>query len=341
LYENDGGPPWSAPTRLWETKQRGSISGDSGPRHQTRELLDRSKAVNAEALAAALGGKKVGGGWIARCPSHDDREPSLSIRDADDGKVLVRCHAGCDQEQVIAALRSRRLWTENGRRRLTLNPVRILPKAPPNRDDNERREAALAIWRSTVPASGTLVECYLNSRRLYVSPPPTLRFHAGLNHPRGGIWPAMVALVTRGSDDKPIAIHRTYLARDGNGKAPVNPQKMMLGPCLGGAVRLSGPGDILMVGEGIETCLAALRATGHPTWAALSTSGLRSLDLPEHVRNVMVLADGDEPGELAARNSAWRWKHEGRRVWIARPPYGKDFNDLLMGRVACVEEGAR
>ena len=200
--------------------------------------------MNAEALAAALGGKKVGGGWIARCPSHHDREPSLSIRDADDGKVLVRCHAGCDQEQVIAALRSRGLWTENGRRRLTL-------------------------------------------------------------------------------------------------KAPVNPQKMMLGPCLGGAVRLSGPGDILMVGEGIETCLAALRATGHPTWAALSTSGLKSLDLPEHVRDVMVLADGDEPGELAARNCAWRWKHEGRRVWIARPPYGKDFNDLLMGRVACVEEGAR
>jgi hypothetical protein len=29
---------------------------------------------------------------------HDDRTPSLSIRDADDGKVLVRCHAGCDHE---------------------------------------------------------------------------------------------------------------------------------------------------------------------------------------------------------------------------------------------------
>ena len=40
----------------------------------------------------------------------------LSIRDADDGKVLVRCHAGCNQERVITTLRSRSLWTENGPR---------------------------------------------------------------------------------------------------------------------------------------------------------------------------------------------------------------------------------
>ena len=51
--------------------------------------------MNAETIAKALGGRKAGGGWTARCPSHDDHEPSLSIRDGDDGKVLVRCHAGC------------------------------------------------------------------------------------------------------------------------------------------------------------------------------------------------------------------------------------------------------
>ena len=72
----------------------------------------------------------------------------------------------------------------------------------------------------------------------------------------------MVALVTRGEDDKSLAIHRTFLARDGAGKAPVNPQKMMLGPCRGGAVRLAAPGEVLMVGEGIETCFAAMQATG-------------------------------------------------------------------------------
>jgi putative DNA primase/helicase len=115
---------------------------------------------------------------------------------------------------------------------------------------------------------------------------------------------------------------------------------MMLGPCRGGAVRLDLPGDVLMVGEGIETCLAAIRATGHSAWAALSTSGLRTLDLPGDVRDVIVLADGDAPGEAAARDCGWRWTRAGRRVRIARPPQGMDFNDMLMGRAPRIKESA-
>ena len=105
-------------------------------------------------------------------------------------------------------------------------------------------------------------------------------------------------------------------------------------------MRLADPGNVLMVGEGIETCLAAMLASGHPTWAALSTSGLRSLDLPNDVRDVIVLADGDEAGEAAARDCASRWKREGKRVRIARPPHGFDFNDLLLGRASRIERGA-
>ena len=86
-----------------------------------------------------------------------------------------------------------------------------------------------------------------------------------------------------------------------------------------------------MVGEGIETCLAATQATGNPAWAALSTSGLRTLELPNDVRDVIVLADGDDAGESAAQAAALRWMREGRRVRIARPADGPDFNDLLLG----------
>jgi hypothetical protein len=69
----------------------------------------------------------------------------------------------------------------------------------------------------------------------------------------------MVALVTSGLNDLNLGIHRTFLARDGSGKAPLDPQKMMLGPCRGGAVRLAPAGDVLLVGEGIETSLAAMQ----------------------------------------------------------------------------------
>jgi hypothetical protein len=210
----------------------------------------------------------------------------------------------------------------------------------PAHDDTKRIEVALAIWKAAIPAEGTLVETYLAARGLNLAPPPTLRFHAGLKHPSGGIWPAMVALVTRGVDDTQLAIHRTFLARDGSAKALIDPQKMMLGPCRGGAVRLAQAEDVLMVGEGIETCLAAMQARGLPAWAALSTAGLRSLDLPNNVRDVIILADGDEAGSAAARGAALRWKRQGRRVRIAYPPVGMDFNDMLLGRAPNIKDSA-
>jgi hypothetical protein len=296
--------------------------------------------MNAETIARALGGRRIGGGWKMRCPAHDDATPSLSIRDADDGNVLVRCHAGCKQADVIAALRRRGLWTNNSARSHS-SARREFVEREPDRDNARRTEAALGIWQSAKPARATLIRTYLASRGLHMPPPDALRFHAALKHRSGRIWPAMVALVTSGVDGTPIAVHRTYLARDGGGKAPVDPQKMMFGPCRGGVVRLGAPTNVLMIGEGIETCLAVMQAKGHPAWAALSTSGLRSLDLPANVRDIIVLADADDPGEAAAWDSALRWKREGRRVRIARPPPGMDFNDMLMGHPLRTEEGGR
>jgi putative DNA primase/helicase len=304
----------------------------------TRSAGDRARAAS---IAKALGGRKAGGGWTARCPAHDDRTPSLSIREADDNKVLVHCHAGCDQERVIAALRGRGLWAESARRSMSRMSRRTPIERKPDNDDANRSQAALAIWQSAKPAQGTPVETYLASRGIRVPPPNALRFHAGLKHPSGDMWPVMVALVTNGADGTPIAVHRTFLGRDGVGKALVDPPKMMFGPCRGGAVRLADPGDVLLVGEGIETCLAAMRATGKPAWAGLSTSGLRALELPKDVLDVIVLADGDEAGEAAAQGCALRWRRQGRCVRIARPPPGFDFNDLLLGRASRVEQGAR
>lgn len=48
--------------------------------------------------------KKSGSGWSACCPAHDDRQPSLSIAEGDDGRVLLKCHAGCPVDAICAAL---------------------------------------------------------------------------------------------------------------------------------------------------------------------------------------------------------------------------------------------
>ena len=60
--------------------------------------------MNVEAVLARLNGvRHKGGGWMARCPAHEDRSPSLSIR-KESGKILLHCFGGCSIEAVCAAL---------------------------------------------------------------------------------------------------------------------------------------------------------------------------------------------------------------------------------------------
>jgi hypothetical protein len=70
-------------------------------------------------LSHLQGVRRTGEGrWVARCPAHNDEHPSLSVREAPDGKVLLRCWAGCDTAAVLAALGLR--WSDlfpDGKRR--------------------------------------------------------------------------------------------------------------------------------------------------------------------------------------------------------------------------------
>ena len=57
------------------------------------QLLDRLEGVRGRE-----------GNWIARCPAHEERSPSLSIGIGDDGRVLLHCHAGCGPADVVGAV---------------------------------------------------------------------------------------------------------------------------------------------------------------------------------------------------------------------------------------------
>ena len=163
--------------------------------------------MTAETIAKALGGHRAGSTWMARCPAHDDSCPSLAISAGTNGKVLVRCHAGCDQRDVIAALSKRGLWDSTGRR-----PCGIAGNYRKNLgretgpDTKARTEAALAIWRASQDIAGSLAETYLRSRGIALSPLPSLRFDPGLKHASGGVWPAMVALVAHGETGEAVAV---------------------------------------------------------------------------------------------------------------------------------------
>lgn len=69
-----------------------------------------------ESIARLLGGAtKSGENWSCRCPAHDDKRASLSITEKQDGKLLVHCHAGCDQALVVSELKAIGLWTSSAK----------------------------------------------------------------------------------------------------------------------------------------------------------------------------------------------------------------------------------
>jgi hypothetical protein len=55
-------------------------------------------------LAHLPGARKVGTGWIAHCPAHEDDHASLSVTAAEDGTVLLHCHAGCTTDAVVETM---------------------------------------------------------------------------------------------------------------------------------------------------------------------------------------------------------------------------------------------
>ena len=68
--------------------------------------------MTPERIARALGGaRRSGADWMAKCPVHPDRRPSLALSERN-GKLLAHCFAGCEQSAVIEALRDRGLWPE-------------------------------------------------------------------------------------------------------------------------------------------------------------------------------------------------------------------------------------
>ena len=178
---------------------------------------------------------KSGRQWLARCPAHDDRhaEP-VDLRRRRRSRSCSTAIAGCDARDVIAALRDLGLWPD----RVDREPRRAscrsasLPAigAPPTISRAPRRSCARAIRSSARSRRGTLKGATSTSPTL----PTCLRFHPTLWHSRTREnWPAMVAPLRDIHTNEIVGVHRTFLARDGSGKAPIEPPRMVLGRAQG------------------------------------------------------------------------------------------------------------
>ncbi|MGC8968419.1 MAG: DUF7146 domain-containing protein [Thermus sp.] len=280
--------------------------------------------------------------WLGLCPAHADRTPSLSIREAEDGRVLVHCFAGCPTEAVLEALGLP--WAALFPGGETYRPLPLAPRPRPEpKPDEGRRRALEALWARGIPLDrpgAEIARRYLEARGLSLEALlpglQNLRLHPGLEYREGEearVFPALLARVEHPRHGL-VALHRTYLAPDGRGKAPVEAPKKLTravleGGLRGAAIRLYAPGEALAVAEGVETALAVREITGLPAWSAVSAGGLEAWAPPPGVREVLVAADGDERGVSAGKKLARRLSALGIGVRLAVPPPGADWLDVL------------
>lgn len=262
--------------------------------------------------------------WRGTCPACD-YAGGLVLTERD-GKALFWC-ASCDNRDALtAAMRGGTKY--DAAPVVPANPANLLNSGA----DSARKTARAAVlWRGAALCHGTPAATYLASRGLAdLTTSPALRYRRDTPHPEGGTLPAMLATVVDVAG-QPVALHRTYLRRDGTGKAEIEPNKASLGPVAGGAIRLHPVAPELVIGEGLETAASAGLLLALPAWAAISAGNLaRTLALPAEVRAVVIAADADGPGRRAAEDAAARWQAEGRRIRIALPDRnGSDFNDVL------------
>jgi hypothetical protein len=184
------------------------------------------------------------------------------------------------------------------------------------------------------PISGTVVEAYLRRRGITtLHGTGSLRFHPRCyyrpdEHSSTETWPTMIASVTD-LDGKLTGAHRTWLAPNGSGKAPIDTPRRAMGDLLGNAVRFGVADDVMAAGEGIETMLS-LRGVLHtmPTAAALSAAHLAAILFPETLRRLYIARDDDPAGDGAMAALIDRTQAVGIEAITLSPRLG-DFNEDL------------
>jgi hypothetical protein len=274
--------------------------------------------MNARTIVKSLHGMWVGSYGLVKCPCHDDRKPSLKIKDdkrKSDAIDLV-CFAGCSWQDVKGELVRQGLIDSrrsSPMRRSSLPRAKAKATAStkqskPPLDEQAKQQIAFRLWDESVPLPDTLGWRYFTERRsLHIGVlgdlSHALRWHDGIM--------AVVGLMTDPLTNKPTGIHRTFLNSDGtnviddSGKK----KKLMLGPR--GVIRLSRDEDVttgLGITEGIEDGLAVLLSGWSPIWCATCAGAIKSFPVLPGIEALTVFADCDAVGMKAAQSCPDRWR---------------------------------
>lgn len=348
------------------------------------DLTEIKLLLQAQILALAKhlapDGHRSGNYWMAKNPTRNDRHAGsfwISIAgaaagawrdeatgDKGDAIKLIEYIHGTDIKEALAFARG---WLglaqmPEGQKRERLVQARASEDAEARRDAEQLaadRRRAKGTWLHCQPSLlGTVAETYLAGRGIHLKDlprqPRSLRFSPAQKHGESGqSFPAIVAGMV-GADNTFIAIHRTFLAPDGSGKAPVTPARKIW-PRFGGTgacvhlwrgetelphdeAHAKGLWDRLAITEGLEDGLSVVVACPeYRVWCAGTLGNIAAIRLPACSAEVIVCADNDwgKPDAQAALDkSLTALLRQGRRdIKLARSPIGKDVNDALRAKL--------
>jgi hypothetical protein len=198
-------------------------------------------------------------------------------------------------------------------------------------DKADRHHHALAIWLEAGDPRGTVVERYLISERHLALPDDiagdVIRFHPALYY-EGAHVAGMVALFRDIRTNEPCGIHRVFLDSEGR-----KIDRRMLGRAGGAAIKLDADEDVtlgLVIGEGIETCIAAWLAGFRPVWALGSAGAIAEFPVLSGIEGLTLLGEINDGGEnyKKTQECAARWIGAGRQVIRVTPLIGEDLNGV-------------
>ncbi|BAK83951.1 DUF7146 domain-containing protein [Komagataeibacter medellinensis] len=341
---------------------------NAGPTLPDAREVSRMLAHNMHALAQTLlpGGTRQGAEWVCGSVAGEaGRSMAVHLHGDKAGKWAdFSTGETGDALDLVAAvmtagdLKEAYRWAVNhlglrdmGRVEEHRRQIAQKADATPDETAEKRQKRARAMWLGARhDVIGTPVDLYLAGRGIQLaslaSVPRALRFSPEhYCHEVRGPLPAMLAAITDGTGAH-IATHQTWLAQDDGGvwrKARLNASKKIMGAFLGGSIRLqrgasgkslkdSPAGETVAIGEGIETCLSvALACPEMRVLAAASLGNMASVQLPEQIRSVILLADNDTnpQAQRGLRRAIDFHLAAGREVRVARSPKGKDFNDAI------------
>ena len=215
---------------------------------------------------------------------------------------------------------------------------------PPGKTAEQRardEERALELWDEALPIPGTLAEHYLrHHRRIDILPPAVddvLRFHPRCPFRRQLYVPALVALLRNVLDGHACGLHRTPIDRTmGKVESP-----RTFGTLGHAAIKLwpAPEQGRLLVGEGIETTLAAVQLLPQlkpawqpaPAWALGAANNLGNFPVVDTISELHIAVDNDKSctGQRNAAACAARYRAAGKVVFTHTPRHHKDFNDIL------------